>query len=312
MPIRRTLVAVAVALFPLPAVHAQSAFDTVPLPEVGSDYRLSFALGDVDGDGIADLVLGRESTLGLRLGRNGPPARAFAAADQPLAKDGARTFGTSCESNGNPRLADLDADGDLDLVLLDVSKPHDLRPRVVWLANDGKGTFSEKRSLPTPAGGEFVVDDTCNAVDVVDWDGDGRLDLLVAGRQVLLHRGVEGGFSRDGAVLTPRGRSPVTVDWDRDGDLDLLEIVAGKVVLFERRPEGLAPMAAIADAEGHTGQCWLAVVDWNGDGTLDLVLSECHEQAGALAGGRRVKRQAVRVLQRRAAGTGSIEPPKRR
>ncbi len=68
-------------------------------------------------------------------------------------------------------------------------------------------------------------------IDLVDWNGDGRLDLLVNSTSVdlLLNRGLENGrtiFSQDGPLsgtkLGGHTTSPTTVDWDGDGKRELL------------------------------------------------------------------------------------------
>lgn len=68
-------------------------------------------------------------------------------------------------------------------------------------------------------------------IDLVDWDGDGRLDLLVNSTSVdwLRNSGERDGrilFEQRGPVtevrLAGHTTSPTTVDWDRDGNRELL------------------------------------------------------------------------------------------
>ncbi len=68
-------------------------------------------------------------------------------------------------------------------------------------------------------------------IDLVDWDGDGRLDLLVNSESVhwMRNEGTQGGLTvfKDRGPLTPaklagHTTSPTTVDWDSDGRRELL------------------------------------------------------------------------------------------
>ena len=68
-------------------------------------------------------------------------------------------------------------------------------------------------------------------IDLVDWDGDGRIDLLVnsASVDLLLNRGSRDGrtiYSAEGPLsvtkLAGHTTSPTTVDWNEDGERELL------------------------------------------------------------------------------------------
>ena len=68
-------------------------------------------------------------------------------------------------------------------------------------------------------------------IDLVDWDGDGHIDLLVnsASVDLMSNVGTEAGrtvFSHEGALsnstLAGHTTSPTTVDWNRDGTRELL------------------------------------------------------------------------------------------
>ena len=119
------------------------------------------ALGDVDGDGLVDVFLAR--TEGCNVLYRNTGRWKFA--------DITKTAGVgACDrySTGTA-LADIDGDGDLDLVLLATRGPNAL------FVNDGAGHFTEHRDLgldPTGKGGTTVT--------MADVDGDGRLDLYVA------------------------------------------------------------------------------------------------------------------------------------
>ncbi len=127
---------------------------------------------------------------------------------------------------------DLDADGDLDLVIADlgsfVATDHD-RGKVVWLRSEKQGQFDEV----VLASGLGRVDD----VRAADFDSDGDLDLLVAdfgwhrtGRILLLRNIASSGemprFELEEIDSRP-GTTTVPV-WDINGDgrLDFLALVS--------------------------------------------------------------------------------------
>jgi hypothetical protein len=123
------------------------------------------ALGDVDGDGDLDLVVGEASgTLNFYRNVGTPTNPAFElVSDEFLGLDVGR--------RSAPTLVDIDDDGDLDLVVGTESDG-------LWLLRN-EGTVSEPR---------FVRDVTYRpavpplAVPAYgDLDGDGDLDLLVGG-----------------------------------------------------------------------------------------------------------------------------------
>lgn len=154
------------------------------------------------------------------------------------------------------------------------------------------------------------ADRTCTKPWAADLDGDGHLDLVVGNMvgHFALFRGREGGgfearssfmVGEDGERLAVgRHSDPVLVDWDRDGDLDLLSgSDAGGIWLFvnigsESEPrfaakeellpdfdgahEGLSdpllPPAALLDRPGRKSR--IAVHDLDGDGALDIVLTD--------------------------------------
>ena len=98
--------------------------------------------------------------------------------------------------------------------------------------------------------------------------------------------------------LRPKGRglltqwrtTPVAVDWDRDGTTDLVMLDhEGYLALFERtlrdgKPALLPPRRVLCDEQdrplrltigtaGRSGRRKLCVVDWDGDGALDVLVN---------------------------------------
>jgi hypothetical protein len=167
------------------------------------------ALGDVNGDGIQDLVVANAGygatrrSASILLGRG----------------DGTWTTATdyAIDSPWNPSsiaLADLDGDGKLDMVLGISSASV-----AVWLGR-GDGTFSAAVDYPAPGGGSVVG----------DVNGDGKLDI-VTGSSVLFGEG-------DGTLplrldYFPSGGWFLLGDVNLDGKPDLVTGFQGGVnVLF--------------------------------------------------------------------------------
>src|SRR5687768_516667 len=119
------------------------------------------ALGDVDGDGLVDVFLARtEGCSALYRNLGGWKFEDITT----------RAHVGACDRySTGAAWADVDADGDLDLILLATKGPN------AMFLNDGRGTFAERRDMgldTTGRGGTTIT--------MADVDGDGRLDLYVA------------------------------------------------------------------------------------------------------------------------------------
>lgn len=145
---------------------------------------------------------------------------------------------------------------------------------VICFANDGKGTFAAAQTLQAAEGGDLTWDGEASAIGFGDWDGDGHLDLVVAIRQVVVHRGAPNGFAAVPLHLGMAASALTVADWDGDRAVDLLTVQGSELVVRIRAGGRLNDPQRLAMVEGDSGQARLAVADWNGDGKLDVLLGE--------------------------------------
>ncbi|HEX8658969.1 MAG TPA: FG-GAP-like repeat-containing protein [Hymenobacter sp.] len=183
------------------------------------------ALGDVDGDGDLDLLVGTglNLTASVTLRLNGGDA----SGSNTGVYSGGQSIAVSSESRG-VALADVDGDGDLDVLAASVSNGF-----VQVRLNGGDATGSNTGVF---SGSGFVgVGDTPASIATGDLDGDGDLDLLTANFgshnvSVRFNNGTGDFINSTTNVNVAVGSGPYNIalaDVDADGDLDLLTANAG-------------------------------------------------------------------------------------
>lgn len=113
-------------------------------------------------------------------------------------------------------IADLDGDGDLDILIANEHRPN------ILLINDGKGNFSnESNRIPQ-------VRHDSEDIGIADFDGDGDLDIIVVSEddkinELYLNNG-DGTFADGGSRIPVTGtsNSVVVFDINEDGSPDIL------------------------------------------------------------------------------------------
>jgi hypothetical protein len=193
---------------PAPSVSADSfpRFDRVRLLETTSETSANVSIGDLDGDGRLDIVLAK--------GRHWPLVDRVMLGDGTGQFGAAYDLGTASDRSYSGRLADVDRDGDLDVVISNDAPD----PKVVYV-NDGKGRFSVGSMYGQPTW------PTRNAT-VADLDGDGYPDIVAANRgdstanYICFNK--RGRFDADCTAFSREPATTIAVaDFDRDGALDL-------------------------------------------------------------------------------------------
>ena len=216
----------------------------------------AMAAGDVNGDGFPDLVV--EPTPGsggqyvLLLGKGNGTFQ------------NPKVIGNSLISPGPPILMDVNGDGKIDLV-------YSYTGEVVTQLGNGDGTFGSPLL--------FAISGTPQALAVVDMNGDGTPDLVIAGFEdladsivVALGKG-DGTFSI--ASATPVANLPSFLavgDFNEDGHMDVVassqpeNSPAVLTVLLGDGKGSLSSQASfVSDRAGP-----MAIGDFNGDQHLDL------------------------------------------
>ncbi len=246
-----------------PAVPpALPQYERSVLLETTSETSANVSIGDVNGDGHADIVLAK--------GRHWP------LVDRVLLGDGrggfptARDLGTASDRSYSGHLVDLDRDGDLDVVISN----DDPDPKLVYL-NDGTGHFA-------PGSNYGRAEWSTRNATITDLNLDGLPDIVVANRTggkpganyLCLNQG-RGQFAAACEKFSGESATTITAaDVTGDGLTDLVvpHRDGGQSHVYVNAGKGTFPTSSrlpFGPPAGHIRMS--AAADLNGDGRQDLV-----------------------------------------
>lgn len=253
-------------------------------------------LGDVDGDGVLDLITAQDTVFShilVNFGRGDGTLGPFMEGEHLPG------WGEDFSNSSNSFLTSFDANGD-NVLDLAYGQTEIFETLGIVMFGHGDGFFPQNYQLPHEMGSNGEG----NQVAQGDFNGDGRVDLVVPGFQLLgVGESIESQRPFDYASTQFEEIEPVVADLDRDGYDDLL--LKGR--WHFGGPKGLGSRLPLDDL--YEGVHAHAVADFNGDGLLDVALAaegrlEVH--FGAPRQGRTV-RTGVQAARIRAGETGLRE-----
>ncbi len=284
---------------------ALSPLQTVPFPKIAEGKPREYAVGDIDGNGTADVLVSEPSAARVMLYRGttsgtflvGEPLPSYVGVTSPqlIARDGTWQLVVAAPDEKAIGMATGDADGTFGFPL-----PTALPPETELLAIDAAGdeiwtivesgsrrskSYRLRRADANDEGTELDVDSAPSALRMRDINGDGLRDALVfvPNKMPAILVATDEGFRDTAASSLPgvgilEDIDPASLDHgdvDGDGLTELLvpgpNFVRAIGLDAEDQPRIVAQYN-VADASARIGA--VAAGDLTGDGSVELVIVE--------------------------------------
>ncbi len=218
------------------------------LPRAGEDV----VIDDFNGDGRADIVVGYRDGLTAVLSRGGAALGDYTTRQQPVPGRG-RVW----------RGADLDGDGDVDLIAIDT------RGLSIHF-NLEHGTFGQTRSIEIVSG--------LSDLALGDLDDDSDIDIALVDStsnvvMLLMNRGT-GDFASPVTYTSgdsPRGIALEDVEGDGDVDVVVASRDSNELLLLPNRGAGVLDAQVVLSTVG-AGPELVAIADFDADGRFDFAV----------------------------------------
>ena len=252
--------------------------DQLLLPQKKSTLGPCSAVADLNSDGKEDIILGgsyNKPAMIFIQGENG----AFVSTNLDLLEN------DKAYEDQEILLFDADQDNDLDILIgsgsYEFKEGSELQLDRLYL-NDGTGTFTKAQNFPS-------IKTNTKALEAIDYDQDGDLDLLIGSNVIggkypfsptsYILENNEGTFSDVTQEVAPDFVSAgmiydlTAMDYDQDGDQDFFAIGEWMPITLFENQNGQFNKKILAEFAELTGWWYkIEAVDLNEDGQKDLLV----------------------------------------